>query len=92
MRLIAVKARRCFDEMYVRLKTILTMFRRLLLSVAAAMATLFADGAEPVWQDPAVNQQNREPRRADFFAYESLPLTLQGQKGQSARYLSMEGK
>ena len=56
------------------------------------MATLFADGAEPVWQDPAVNQQNREPRRADFFAYESLPLALQGQKGQSARYLSMEGK
>ena len=68
------------------------MFRRLLLSLAAALAAVMAEGAAPVWQDPAVNQQNREPRRADFFAYESLPLALQGQKGQSARYLSMEGK
>jgi beta-galactosidase len=37
-----------------------------------------------------VNQQNREPRRADFFAFESIEKA-QGDKSASARYQSMEG-
>ncbi len=45
----------------------------------------------PVWQDPQVNQQNREPRRANFFAYENAEQAQRGDKQQSARYLSMEG-
>ena len=45
----------------------------------------------PVWQNPAVNQQNREPRRAAFFPYESQQLAIKGQKAGSGRYLSMEG-
>ena len=44
----------------------------------------------PVWQDPGVNQQNREPRRAHFFAFESLDKAM-GDKSASARFLSMEG-
>ena len=44
----------------------------------------------PVWQDPNVNQQNREERRADFFAFESMDKA-QGDKSGSARFLSMEG-
>ena len=44
----------------------------------------------PVWQDPGVNQQNREPRRAHFFAFES-PEKAVGDKSGSARFLSMEG-
>ena len=43
-----------------------------------------------VWQDPQVNQQNREPRRAHFFAFESVEKA-KGDKSQSARFLSMEG-
>jgi beta-galactosidase len=44
----------------------------------------------PVWQDPNVNQQNREERRADFFAFESMDKA-KGDKTVSARFLSMEG-
>ncbi len=44
------------------------------------------------WLNPAVNQQNREARRANFFAFETQSLATQGDKSQSARYLSMEGK
>ena len=44
----------------------------------------------PVWQDPNVNQVNREVRRADFFAFESMEKA-KGDKSQSSRFLSMEG-
>ena len=43
-----------------------------------------------VWKDPAVNQQNREPRRAHFFAFESVDKA-KGDKTASDRFLSMEG-
>ena len=67
------------------------MMKRLLLSVAclATLTTYVAD-TTPVWRDPSVNQQNRESRRADFFAFESLDKA-QGDKSASDRYLSMEG-
>ena len=55
-----------------------------LLSLSASAQKL------PVWQDPGVNQQNREPRRAHFFAFESADKA-KGDKSASARFLSMEG-
>ena len=45
----------------------------------------------PVWKDAGVNQQNREPRRAHFFAFESEDKA-KGDKEASERFLSMEGK
>ena len=45
----------------------------------------------PVWKDPLVNQQNRVPRHAHFFAFENEDKA-KGLKEQSARFLSMEGK
>ena len=65
--------------------------RKLLLAIAclAVMPTLAADKT-PVWKDPSVNQVNREPRRAHFFAFENLDKA-RGDKSASARYLSMEG-
>ena len=45
----------------------------------------------PEWRNPQVNQQNREARRANFFAYESEQLARMGEKKASKRYLSMEG-
>ncbi len=45
----------------------------------------------PVWQNPTVNQQNRESRHADFFAFENEEAAKQGDKTKSGRYLSMEG-
>ena len=32
------------------------------------------------WQDPSVNQVNREARRAHFFAFETESLALGGNK------------
>lgn len=43
------------------------------------------------WHNVDVNQQNREPRRAAFFAYESMDKAQGFDKKQSANYLSMEG-
>lgn len=65
--------------------------RKLLLSVLCMVsATCFSADKLPVWQDPSVNQQNREARRSDFFAFESIEKA-KGEKAASARYLSMEG-
>ncbi len=57
------------------------------------MATMgVAAQQAPEWKNPQVNQINREARKAHFFAYETQELAAKGQKQQSARYMSMEGK
>ena len=58
--------------------------------LALGTATVTADNA-PEWRNPQVNQQNREPRHANFFAFENEELAKAGQKAASNRYLSMEG-
>ena len=69
------------------------MLRRLILSMAlVATATAMAVEKTPMWRDPAVNQVNREARRADFFAFENADKAMKGDKTKSDRYLSMEGK
>ena len=64
----------------------------LLLTTALLLAatTAKADNA-PEWRNPQLNQQNREARRANFFAYENEEKARVGQKNASTRYLSMEG-
>ncbi|MBR2778513.1 MAG: DUF4981 domain-containing protein, partial [Prevotella sp.] len=65
--------------------------KRILLSILCLTSlTMSAADKTPVWKDPVVNQQNREPRRADFFAFESIDKA-KGDKSASARFLSMEG-
>ena len=68
------------------------MYKKFLFALSL-MASLnaFAD-VKPVWQDPQVNQQNREARRAAFFAFEDADKAKAGDKSKSTRYLSMEGK
>ena len=61
----------------------------LVLSFSAFVAVQAAE--QPEWCNPAVNQQNREARRANFFAFESEQLARVGQKSFSSRYLTMEG-
>ena len=62
-----------------------------ILFLFVATVTQAAKTVTPEWLDPAVNQQNREARRANFFAFESEALARAGQKSASSRYLSMEG-
>ena len=64
--------------------------KKLLLCVTCLLWVTANAQKLPVWQDPNVNQQNREERRADFFAFESLEKA-KGDKSGSERFLSMEG-
>jgi beta-galactosidase len=70
------------------------MLKQLLLSVACmtAIGAQAAKNHEPVWKDPLVNQVNREPRRANFFAFENADKAKANDKTKSGRFLSMEGK
>ena len=70
------------------------MMNRLFLMIAclAAMPAMAADKTTPEWKDPAVNQVNREARRAAFFAFEDADKAKVNDKTKSSRYLSMEGK
>ena len=43
------------------------------------------------WHNVDVNQQNRAPRRAAFFAFENLDKAQIFEKKSSANYLSIEG-
>jgi len=64
----------------------------LMLLLAMTTATQAAKETLPAWRNQLVNQQNREARRANFFAFESEELARKNDKSLSARYLSMEGK
>ena len=67
------------------------MIKQLLLSLACMAVTAGHAQKTPVWQDPTVNQVNREARHAHFFAFENQDLARKGDKAKSARFLSMEG-
>ena len=58
-----------------------------MLSISSGVAAQ----SESRWQNVNINQQNREPRRASFFAYENLDKAQNFDKKKSAYYLSMEG-
>ena len=58
----------------------------------ATLTTYAQKKATPEWKDPAVNQVNREARRAAFFAFEDADKAKVNDKTKSSRYLSMEGK
>ena len=67
------------------------MTRKLLLLMMCGAFSMASAQKAPVWKDPLVNQQNRVPRHAHFFAFENEDKA-KGLKEQSARFLSMEGK
>lgn len=43
------------------------------------------------WQDPHINQINREEMHTDFFAYDRADEALQGKREHSEHYLSLHG-
>jgi len=67
------------------------MIRKLLLCVMCGAFTMASAQKTPVWRDAGVNQQNRLTRHAHFFGFENAEKA-KGDKKQSDRYLSMEGK
>ena len=64
----------------------------------ALLGAMFLNGHDEVraqdasrWHNVDVNQQNRAPRRAAFFAFENQDKAQAFEKKNSANYLSMEG-
>lgn len=69
------------------------MIKRIMLSCACLAAlSVSAQKGKPYWLDPEVNEVNTVAPRAAFFAYETEELASQGEKNNSERYMSLEGK
>ena len=82
-----------FQQKYVTLRSKYLKpydMKKILLAIACLTSVAAYAQKAPQWMDPTVNQQNREARRAHFFAFESVEKA-KGDKAQSARFLSMEG-
>ena len=63
--------------------SLLTVLQLIMLPVLAQ---------QPMWLDPKANSDNRMPRKADYFSYESQDKADSGKKESSARFMSLEGK
>ena len=59
--------------------------------LCASALPLAAQQQKENWLNPLVNRVNCEVPRSDFFAFENVALTQQGDKTMSERYLSLEG-
>ena len=71
------------------------MQKLILLGIAAACITTSAaqkNAHEPYWLNPSVNRIGTEAPRADFFAFESITGAQSGDKSESKRYMTLEGK
>ena len=56
------------------------------------LALLPVIAQQPVWLDPKINSENEKPDVADYFAYENADKAVMGEKSQSSRFMSIEGK
>ena len=65
--------------------------KRLSLLAALQFVMLPVLAQQPMWLDPKVNSDNRMPRTADFFAYDTPDAASKGEKEASALYMSLEG-
>ena len=59
------------------------------LSFKALSGNVYAQKAEP-WNDPLVNNINRNEPVSDFFGYENKELSDRNDKTLSKRFLSIE--
>ena len=62
-----------------------------LLGIPAPGAHAAARQTAPDWQNPAVNEHNRLPMRASYFAYESAEAARKGDPRVSERFLDLDG-
>ena len=65
--------------------------KKTVLIAALQLVLLPMLAQQPMWLDPKVNSDNRMPREADHFGYESLDKA-DGGKESSSRFMSLEGK
>ena len=65
--------------------------RKLLLCWLAVCAASGVGAQNNEWQDAGINQVNRLPMHANFFAYESQAKAEAGDKRLSDRFLTLNG-
>lgn len=58
---------------------------------ATALFSMAVSAQKDEWKDPKVNQVNRAPMHANFFAYESEELAKEGMKENSDNFLNLNG-
>nr|WP_321453764.1 glycoside hydrolase family 2 TIM barrel-domain containing protein [uncultured Carboxylicivirga sp.] len=62
-----------------------------LMLIALTSLTLSAFAQKDVWQNPKVNQVNRQPMHTTYFAYESVDAAKEGVKELSSNFMSLNG-
>ncbi len=65
---------------------------RQLLAAGALLAAMTASAQTPMWNDPAKNGDNRLDNVSNYFAYETEQGAAKGDKADSKRYMSIEGR
>lgn len=68
------------------------MKRTILSTIFAAYALSVSAQSFTEWQDPRVNEVNRAPMHASYFAYESFEKAEAADRKVSSNYLSLNGK
>ena len=58
--------------------------------LAVILIFVMSSKASEVWLDPKVNSENEKPDVADYFAFESMNLAVEGEKSHSSRFISLE--
>ena len=66
------------------------MLRKIItFALLVSSMSVVAQGNE--WQNHLVNEINREPMHTNFFAYESLSAAMEGNREQSANFMTLNG-
>jgi beta-galactosidase len=61
------------------------------LTTCCVLLSMTAYAQKDEWQDPAVNQMNRAPMHASYFAYESESAAQKGRQTLSENYMTLNG-
>jgi len=65
--------------------------KRVLFSVGFILLSFVSKAQNGEWKDPKINEVNRAPMHASFFAYESESMASKGVKENSANFLTLNG-
>ena len=67
------------------------MKKHLLTCLLGFMALSMEAQSFQEWKDPRINEVNRAPMHANYFAYESADAAKKGVKENSANFMSLNG-
>lgn len=65
--------------------------KQLFISILFSLPVCMANGQSDEWRNPEINEVNRAPMHAHYFAYETPEAAANHIKSQSSNYLSLNG-